>query len=247
MEFLWTYLFGSLLAFLPESWRRVSLWYGRVRWERAGTVSGILEMAGAITGMGYWYMYEMTRRINQITDMAESGKLGPEVEEHAVRGAALTLWYMSPLTWILFYFFIEGAIRMCAAAFTEKAFGSLPFWMIGKIFSGMGTRSGARTGSQVREHARSIAGSVRERVMVAGLQEVPDELRSETDGADEILEIWASKKKEEWEPPKIVRVDDRFYRLEESRVGKGPRPFQYRLRGLSAGVMGRKVLQYKTK
>jgi len=246
MGFLWTYVLGPLLALLPESWRRTSLWYGRVRWERAGTVSGIFEMAAAITGLGYWYMYEMTRRINQITELAESGKLGPEVEEHAVRGAALTLWYMSPLTWILFYFFVEGAVRMCAAAFTEKAYGSLPLWVVGKTFGAIWAPSDERVGAQVKEHAKSIAGTLRERVMVAGLQDVADELRPQTDGADEILEIWASRRKEEWDPPKIVRVDDVFYRLEECRVGRGPRPFQYRLRRLSAGVMGRRVLQYRT-
>lgn len=237
---------GPLLALLPESWRRTSLWCGRVQWERAGTLSGILEMAGAITAMGYWYMFEMTWRINQITELAESGKLGPEVEEHAVRGAALTLWYMSPLTWILFCFFAEGAVRMCAAAFTEKAFGSLPLWVVGKIFGAIWAPSDERVGTQLKEHAKSIAGTVRERVMVAGLKDVDDELRTQTDGAEEVLDIWASRRKEEWDPPKIVRVDDVFYRLEESRVGKGPRPFQYRLRRLSAGVMGRKVLQYRT-
>jgi hypothetical protein len=223
------------------------LWYGRVRWERAGTLSGILEMAGAITVMGFWYMYEMTRRMSQITELAESGKLGPAVEEHAVRGAALTLFYMSPLTWILFYFVAEGAVRLCAAAFTDKAYGSLPFWAVGRILSAVWQPSGHVVGPQVRAHARSIAGSVRERVMVAGLKDVDDELRFEQNDADSILEIWASRKKEEWDPPKVVRVDYVFYRLEESRVGSGARPFQYRLRRLEAGVMGRKVLQYHTK
>jgi hypothetical protein len=247
MEFVWTYVLGPVLALLPERWRRASLWYGRVRWERAGTVSGIVEMAAAIAGLGYWYMFEMTRRINQIADMAEAGKLGPAVEENAVRGAALTLWAMSPLTWILFFFFVEGAVRMCAAAFTEREYGSFPLWVVGRILSGIWAPPGSRTGSHMREHAKSIAGSVRERVMVAGLKDMDDELRFQKDGAEEVLEISASRKKDEWDPPKIVRVDDVFYRLEENRVGRGPRPFQYRLRRLEAGVMGRRVLQYRTK
>ena len=204
-------------------------------------------MAAAIAGLGYWYMFEMTRRINQIADMAEAGKLGPAVEENAVRGAALTLWAMSPLTWILFFFFVEGAVRMCAAAFTEREYGSFPLWVVGRILSGIWAPPGSRTGSHMREHAKSIAGSVRERVMVAGLKDMDDELRFQKDGAEEVLEISASRKKDEWDPPKIVRVDDVFYRLEENRVGRGPRPFQYRLRRLEAGVMGRRVLQYRTK
>jgi hypothetical protein len=204
-------------------------------------------MAGAITGLGYWYMYEIPRRMNQIAEMAESGQLGPEVPEHAVAGAALTLFYMSPLTWILFYFVAEGAVRLCAAAFTAKAYGSLPFWAAERIWSAAWQPGGSGAGPQMKAHAKSIAGSVRERVMIAGLKDVDDELRFEQNDADSILEIWASRKKEEWDPPRVVRVDDVFYRLEESRVGSGARPFQYRLRRLEAGVMGRRVLQYHTK
>jgi hypothetical protein len=59
-------------------------------------VSGLLEIFGAIAALGYWYMFEMTRRIGQIMDMAHSGKLGPGLDEHQIRGAALALFYMSP-------------------------------------------------------------------------------------------------------------------------------------------------------
>ena len=83
--------------------------------------------------------------------------------------------------------------------------------------------------------------------MVARLEDAEDELRFQKDGEEEVLEIWACRRKAGWEPPKTVRVDEGFYRLEESRVGTGPRPFQYRLRRVAAGVMGRTVLEYRTK
>jgi hypothetical protein len=73
---------------------------------------------------------------------------------------------------------------------------------------------------------------------------VPDELYFSKNGADEILEIRASHRKPDWTPPKTVRYQDVFYRLERSSDGPGPRPFRYRLRRLSAGVMGRTVLVY---
>lgn len=130
---------------------------------------------------------------------------------------------MSPVTWMLFYFFAEGAVRLCAAAFTEKVYGSLPLWVAERVLFAIRMPGEVRVAETVKENARSIAASVRERVMVARLEDV------------------------DWDPPKTVRVDEIFYRLEESRVGAGPRPFQYRLRRVGAGVMGRTVIQYWTK
>jgi len=43
-----------------------------------------------------------------------------------------------------------------------------------------------------------------------------------------------------------VRVDDKYYRLEEFQRGKPPRPFVYVLRRLAAGVPGRNVLLYNS-
>jgi len=63
---------------------------------------------------------------------------------------------------------------------------------------------------------------------------------------EEYLKIRASRKKEEWVAPKVVRVDGVYYRLEEAGVRKGTRPFWYRLRRLTAGVPGRNVIFYGT-
>lgn len=61
----------------------------------------------------------------------------------------------------------------------------------------------------------------------------------------EILEIHASRMKQDWTPPRIVRYDDAYYRLERFSRGVGSRPFVYHLRRLSAGVPGRTVLLYQ--
>jgi hypothetical protein len=92
----------------------------------------------------------------------------------------------------------------------------------------------------------SFVESVRERVMVARLEKVPDELHYTRSGTEEMLEISANKRKADWVSPKIVRVDEVFYRLEESLVEHGVRPFRYRLRRLEAGVTGRNVALYKS-
>jgi hypothetical protein len=64
------------------------------------------------------------------------------------------------------------------------------------------------------------------------------------DGPEEILEIRACRRKPEWNPPRTVRYQDSYYRLEASADGTPPLSFRYTLRKLSAGVPGRTVLIY---
>ncbi len=109
-----------MAALLPERWRRALPTAVCPDWERSAALSGFLEILAAIVGLGFWYMSEMTRRIGQITDASGAGKIPVGLSEHQVQGAALTIFYVSPLTWVLFYFFFEGAVRLCGAAFTEN-------------------------------------------------------------------------------------------------------------------------------
>jgi len=53
-----------------------------------------------------------------------------------------------------------------------------------------------------------------------------------------------AEKKTDWNPPRTVRYQNNYYRLEACASGMPPRPFRYTLRKLSAGVMGRTVLIY---
>jgi hypothetical protein len=178
----------------------------------------------AIAGLGLWYLSEMT---------------GDHQE------AALLVFYTNPLTWILFYFFFEGAVRMCGAAFAEDVLGTMPIFVLERALFLVKNRREAKPGEVVRQNIKSLVESVREKLMVARLEEVPDELHYTRSGTDETLEVRASRRKEEWLTPKIVRIDEVYYRLEESSVEKGPRPFKYRLRRLEAGVPGRSVILYR--
>jgi hypothetical protein len=245
LRYLWDFGIGPIVALLPARWRKQLLSEEEVDWIRAGTMSGIYELVGAVVGLGYWYMYEMNRRIDQIMSGGGSGVTPGGLTEHQVRGAALTIFYMSPLTWILFYFFFEGAVRFCGAAFTESVFGSLPLYLTERLLFWVRKPKEARVGERVREHAKSFVESVNERVMMARLKDVGDEVKYSRSGEDEWMEIQASRRKEEWVAPKIVRAGEIYYRLEESWVGSGKRPFCYRLRRLSVGVPGRSVILYR--
>ena len=159
-------------------------------------------------------------------------------------GSALTIFYMNFLTWLLLYFFFEGAVRLCGAAFTETVLGTLPLFAFERFVNLLRNRNEMRPGEVLIQNAKSCLESVREHLMVANLEQVPDTLHYSTSGPDQMLEIWASRRKLEWVPPRIVQVDESFYRLEELSVRKPPRPFHYRLRRLEAGVRGRSVLPY---
>jgi hypothetical protein len=244
-HFFCTYLLGPVAVLLPVRWRRALPIMERADWERAAALSGFLEILAAIVGLGYWYMFEMTRRIGQILNASVNGQIPVELSEHQVLGAALTIFYMNPLTWILFCFFFEGAVRLCGAAFTENVLGTLPLYLLERMLFLVRNRKEVRLGELVARNVKSLVESVREELMVARLEEVPDELHYSKSGTEETLEVWASRRKKEWVAPKIVRVDDVYYRLEESWVQKGARPFLYRLGRLDAGVPGRSVILYK--
>lgn len=243
MHFLWTYVIGAVLAALPRRWRR-NLRDSGINWTRAGVASGCLECLAAIVALGYWYMFEMGRIVNAGVDAATSGKLGPGVTDQQISALALTVLLTHPLTWFLGYCAVEGAARLCAAAFTESAYGILPLALIDWSASLLRNRKDTR--EALREHTSSFASGVRERMLTATHDELPDELHSGSDHGEELLEIQASRRKDDWIAPKVVRVDETYYRLESCSVVKELRPFRYHLRRLAAGVPGRNVILYST-
>jgi len=94
------------------------------------------------------------------------------------------------------------------------------------------------------EYIRERFHSIRVQIATAGLRSISDELSFSQDGADQILEICACREKQGWNPPRTVRYADTYYRLETASLGDRPRPFQYTLRRLPAGVPGLTLLWY---
>jgi hypothetical protein len=240
----WDFIAGPVLALLPARWRRLLPDQIDVNWQRAGTLSGMYELIAAVVAFGYWYMREVPTRIGQIIDATADGRIPVGMDDRQVNGAALTLFYLNPLTWLLLYFFFEGAARLCGAAFTENLLGTFPLYLAERFVAWVKNPKEARVGETIAETAKSILASVRERAIEAARKDVPDELNYAKSGEEEWLEIRASRRKPDWFEPKTVRVGDLYYRLEESATINGPRPFQYRLRRLPAGVPGRSVLLY---
>ena len=242
---MWTYLLGPFLAILPKRWREAFPFSGHVSWPRATAISGIAESTAALIVLAHWYYYAMNTWVGRGVDTALSGKSGPGVRPQDIGGVALIVWASHPLTWLLGYLGLEGALRV-GAALTGSGLGTLPFFLIDKTLSLLfGTRAPeplSETGSA--DHAFSEANGIRARIAGAGLSSISDQLFFERKGAEEILEICASRKKEGWDPPRTVRYQDTYYRLEAASLGERPRPFHYTLRRLPVGVPGRTVLLY---
>ena len=219
----------------------------RVHWTRAGAVSGSLELAAAFFGAASWYARTMIPMINNASEWALLGRFGRDVTEHQIGGAALVVFFTHPLTWLLIFAFWEGAFRLCGAAFFEDVLGTFPLYLIERTIFLVRHQGELRSDVELRGHMASMLRGVRARTLAARLENVPDQLHYSSQAADEILEICASRPKQDWVPPKVVCVDDRYYRLEDSSLEKGARPFRYRLRRLEAGVPGRNVIIYKTR
>ncbi len=242
---MWTYILGPFLALLPKPWRDALSFEKYTQAARAAAVSGLGESAAAVVAIGYWYMYVTTKYVDRGVDMASSGKVGP-VTDQAVAGVAASLWFAHPFTWLLAYFILEGVVRLCSAAFSGMIVGTLPLYLFDKICINpfrASTRNPAE-GSGLRSNASALSGAIRERVMLARTSQVQDELSFRKSGTDEFLEVCASRRKDDWNPPRVVRFEENYYRLESASVASGPRPFHYTLRRLSAGVPGRSVLLY---
>jgi hypothetical protein len=221
-----------------------------VEWRRATVLSGFGEAAVALAALLYWYSYYMNLLVSNGLDSALSGKMGPGVSDQAIGFTALVIWATHPLTWLIAFAAIEGSVRLVGAAFTETNLGSLPLFLADKVFlklTGRSAPSSAKAAGYSEGNLSSYAVAIREKAILKRLPQVPDELLVSRNGPEEMLEIRACRRKEDWSPPRTVRYHDTFYRLEAFTEGTPPRPFRYTLRKLSAGVMGRTVLVYKPK
>jgi hypothetical protein len=244
---MWTYILGPLICIFPKPWRESFPFSSYVEWGRATTISGLMEMVAGLIALSYWYSYAMTAWVAHGVASALSGSTGPGVEPQAIGAVALTIWATHPLTWLLAYVGMEGGVRLCAAAFADSYLGILPLFLFDRIFLSAFRRKGAPRSDPKENpanHLSSVWGAVRERAMVAKLPLVSDELCFRKSGSEEILEVFACRRKDNWDPPRVVRYHDAFYRLEAGSMAGAPRPFHYVLRRLPTGVPGRTVLLY---
>jgi hypothetical protein len=113
--FLWTYIYGPILAFLPQRWRL--MWFGNrpVIWPRATIVSGILQIVVGFCALVIWTGWE-TCNIGSA--------MGTGCGPGAFQFFSLVLAALHPVTWVMFYLLFEGFARVFAVIFMHEAPGT---------------------------------------------------------------------------------------------------------------------------
>lgn len=243
-----TFFLGPFLALLPKRWRVQLRSYESIGWRAAGTLSGFFELALALVAILFWYSYSVTGWVSRGIDSALAGKVGPAPTEHEIGFAAIVIFATHPLTWLIGYIGVEGAVRLVGAFASEDVLGTFPLFAADRLylrFTGRSGPSAAKAAGFEQGNFASYKSAIRESVRHSRTPAIPDELFVAKDGAEETVEIRACRRKPaDWTPPRTVHYQGAFYRLEACSEGPEPRPYRYHLRRLSTGVMGRSVLVY---
>lgn len=219
-SFVWSYIFGPFLAFLPSRWR--GIWFGKreIAWRWATIISGILQfLVGPII-------------LLFLAAFAERG-VGAALEEtfHLSSGSAfgseqltlfsLTIAALHPLTWLGFYIIFEGVGRALAAAITEECAGTLFLVLPDRIYL-----------------------FFKDRLWNPTPIIIPDLVTQDDSRQDWQLKVQACRSKREWDLGRLLLYKDRYYRIESCSLEGGPRPYVFLLRSLAAGVKSRSVILY---
>jgi hypothetical protein len=186
-----TYFLGPLLALLPRRWRKSLFSNLPVHWRMATILSGFGESVVALVALMYWYSYMMTRLVDRGWDAALNGKMPAGVTDHDIGFTALVIVATHPLTWFLAFAGVEGMVRLVSAAFSETNLGILPLFVVDVIIEkllGGGKPSAAKAAGFSQGNVSSYVSTIREKVILGRIPQVPDEHFITRNGPDEFLE-----------------------------------------------------------
>src|SRR5260370_28127116 len=158
----------------------------------------------------------MTLMVNRGLDSALNGKMGPGVTDQEIGFTALVIWATHPLTWLIAYAGVEGTVRLGGAAFTDTSLGILPLFVLDKIigkFSGCSEQSPVKAAGYSEANFSSYVGAIREKVMVKGLAQVPDELCFTGSATDGILNTHTDSINADCDPRRNLRYQRISYIL----------------------------------
>lgn len=238
-----TLLLGPLISLLPRRRRESNSLYSSIYWPVAGPLSGLLESLLALLALVYWYSYSVT---HWARDAVYSGiNAGAQIPPNTGGFAALAVMFLHPLTWLIGFAAIEGVVRFMGAAFTHNALGILPLFVLDRFLLRFRASTRPERPAETESIWSSFFNSLRQQAVFLRHPVLPDEVLYSTDAVGDVMSVSSSRPKSGWEPPRIVRYGNDYYRLEVSSERTGPRPFLYLLHRLPAGVPGRIVIDYR--
>jgi len=132
----------------------------------------------------------------------------------------LLLVAMNPITWLVCYLILEGFFRMFSATLLDEAPGTLVLFAADKFHLFLS------------------------RKLAPPSVLVPDVATRDDSRADWQLKIESCRPKHEWHVGRLLRFEDRFYRITSCSEEGGARPFVFLLEAMAAGVPSRSVILY---
>ncbi|HET6199496.1 MAG: hypothetical protein ACHQJX_06560 [Candidatus Acidiferrales bacterium] len=208
---MWTYLAGPILAFLPARLRAAYLGDIQVNWSRATVVSGIIESFLSLVALIGWYSIFITRTgpaIGRSIPWPYAGPMG------------LLSMYAHPLTWLICYFGVEGAVRAMSGLATHETPGTLPLVLLDRAIRY------AKTGEW------RVNPSLAEDEVTRG-------------GGIWDLKIASRNPKAHWKYPLTIRYSGEFFQVQgEEHAAAGGRAHIYLLRRLPSNEIIRGLEDY---
>jgi len=211
------YIPRSILALLPLR-ARIRMGFGPddpgIR--RAALISGACELLVALCLFTAHFYYYMTEHVNRIVDLGGVGGVGNEQVQFGMGIAAyLEFLLLSPITWLLGYFMVEGAVRFTAALITGEVLSTLPLKLID-----LGMARLARYDAE-----RKLPPLVEDEVLILSRNEY----------------VIRSSREKDWDRATTVRINSYMYEVYLIDNIGGERPYSYRLRPMPHGRLIRKI------
>jgi len=218
MPFLFT--MQVLATLYPEEVRRKWRPENTAESTAAALVSGAIEFLAMIALLIVRYYSFMTYRPGGLT-AALTAKGGAPGNMHSVFGADISVYMtflLQPITILLIYFTLEGAVRITAVVVTGEVVGTLPFFLL---------------------HNATVVLNAYWAERKLGPR-IPDRVMPVPSNSEYQLVVASCRPKAHWNSSLTIRYEGSLYEVYQTGKGKAPRPYLYylRLAPLSKTVRG---------
>jgi hypothetical protein len=213
-----TYVLGPFYALLPRRWRRLHGVESQL--SGAAVLSGLAEALVALGVLAFWYMLFLSMVNRTYTHDALDGSTFSSTPPEFIGGAGVIYLAINPVTWLIAYFCLEGALRATAAVTTGEVVGTLPLYVAEFLWRKLGPKK-----------------------VVLELPLVADEITP--GGADYDIRIASCRQRDGWKYPFTLRYGGAYFQVVgEKYITVGPRPYIYSLRRLPMGEIARGLQNY---
>lgn len=210
---------GLILVLVPEGWRKGSSLEDCINWREAAVVSGLLQGIAALTAYVYWYVYSAGHWAHYAIAAAQRAHPDLNVGSGTLGSLAFVVIALHPVTWLLWYFAIEGLMRTLNARARMETKATLPLRLVDRAM-------------HIAKHGEWDTPPLRDEVT-----------RGEGNWN---LKIASRKAKSQWKYPLAIRYAGEFFRVEseEHLAGTCGRSHIYLLRRLPANEIIRGLEDY---